>query len=170
MKLPFRHTCQLLETNLWQMKVSATSSNCLMAQDRQPPERLPRLQVRMRAIPRARPPPERRPWLDYRHIKWRRTQASGRRREYVRILRWFRCSHKMLTCPSHSAAYCASKAALVQFTKAVALDYAPHKIHCNAICPGCKSFLRQYGWDARISSDPFVLRNRSQDPDDEAYA
>ncbi|MDI1487078.1 MAG: hypothetical protein OHK93_006341 [Ramalina farinacea] len=28
------------------------------------------------------------------------------------------------------------KAAVVQFTKAVALDYAPHKIHCNAICPG----------------------------------
>ena len=35
------------------------------------------------------------------------------------------------------AAYCASKAGVVNFTKAVALDYAKHGIHCNALCPGC---------------------------------
>ena len=32
--------------------------------------------------------------------------------------------------------YCASKGAAVMLTKQVALDYAPDKIHCNALCPG----------------------------------
>ena len=36
------------------------------------------------------------------------------------------------------ASYCASKGAVSQLTRQVALDYAPDKIHCNAICPGCK--------------------------------
>ena len=32
--------------------------------------------------------------------------------------------------------YCASKGAVVMLTKQIALDYAPTKIHCNALCPG----------------------------------
>lgn len=32
--------------------------------------------------------------------------------------------------------YETSKAAVIQFTKTVAADWAPHKITCNAICPG----------------------------------
>lgn len=35
-------------------------------------------------------------------------------------------------CP----AYCASKGAVSNLTRQVALDYAKYKIHCNAICPG----------------------------------
>jgi NAD(P)-dependent dehydrogenase (short-subunit alcohol dehydrogenase family) len=33
-------------------------------------------------------------------------------------------------------AYCASKGAVVALTRQIALDYAPHRIACNAICPG----------------------------------
>ncbi|KAF2803405.1 putative 2-(R)-hydroxypropyl-CoM dehydrogenase [Mytilinidion resinicola] len=32
--------------------------------------------------------------------------------------------------------YCASKAACLNLSKSIALDYAADKIHCNAICPG----------------------------------
>ncbi|KAI3334158.1 NAD(P)-binding protein [Ustulina deusta] len=35
-----------------------------------------------------------------------------------------------------SPSYAASKAAVVNLTRQVALDYAEHKIHCNVICPG----------------------------------
>ncbi|RMZ88920.1 hypothetical protein DV736_g3848, partial [Chaetothyriales sp. CBS 134916] len=34
------------------------------------------------------------------------------------------------------ASYCASKGAVVNLTRQVAVDYAPHKIHVNAVCPG----------------------------------
>lgn len=35
-----------------------------------------------------------------------------------------------------SPPYSASKGAVIQTTKQVAIDYAKHRIHCNAICPG----------------------------------
>ncbi|KAI1328924.1 NAD(P)-binding protein [Xylariaceae sp. FL0255] len=41
-----------------------------------------------------------------------------------------------LTAGRFNISYAASKAAVVNMTKQVALDYAEHKIHCNAICPG----------------------------------
>jgi NAD(P)-dependent dehydrogenase (short-subunit alcohol dehydrogenase family) len=40
-----------------------------------------------------------------------------------------------VTLPGRSA-YSAAKAAILLFTKALALELAPHNIHVNAICPG----------------------------------
>ncbi|PYI00269.1 NAD(P)-binding protein, partial [Aspergillus sclerotiicarbonarius CBS 121057] len=34
------------------------------------------------------------------------------------------------------ASYCASKGAVSSLTRQVAVEYAKHRIHCNAICPG----------------------------------
>lgn len=43
-----------------------------------------------------------------------------------------------LQCSPHasSAAYCASKGAVLNLTHQIALDYAKDRIHCNALCPG----------------------------------
>lgn len=38
---------------------------------------------------------------------------------------------------SGTPAYAASKGAVIAMTRAVAMDYAPHLIHCNSILPGC---------------------------------
>ena len=35
-----------------------------------------------------------------------------------------------------TAAYCASKGAVLNLTRQIALDYAPDRIHVNALCPG----------------------------------
>jgi NAD(P)-dependent dehydrogenase (short-subunit alcohol dehydrogenase family) len=40
-----------------------------------------------------------------------------------------------------TASYAASKGAAVMLTRQVALDYGRDRIHCNALCPGCKSTL-----------------------------
>lgn len=37
-------------------------------------------------------------------------------------------------------AYCASKGAVTNLTRQISVDYAKDNIHCNAICPGRKSF------------------------------
>ena len=37
-----------------------------------------------------------------------------------------------------TAAYCASKGAVLNLTKQIAIDYAQDRIHCNALCPGCR--------------------------------
>jgi NAD(P)-dependent dehydrogenase (short-subunit alcohol dehydrogenase family) len=42
---------------------------------------------------------------------------------------------------SIKASYCASKGAVANLTRNVAMDYSSHLIHCNAICPGRECFL-----------------------------
>ena len=37
-----------------------------------------------------------------------------------------------------AGAYCASNGAVVLLTKQIAVEYGIDKIHCNALCPGCK--------------------------------
>jgi meso-butanediol dehydrogenase/(S,S)-butanediol dehydrogenase/diacetyl reductase len=41
-----------------------------------------------------------------------------------------------LRCLPGMPAYCSSKAGLIMLTKQVALDFGPHKIRCNVVCPG----------------------------------
>jgi NAD(P)-dependent dehydrogenase (short-subunit alcohol dehydrogenase family) len=41
-----------------------------------------------------------------------------------------------LRCLPEMAAYCASKAVLNMLTQQAALDYGPHKLRCNVVCPG----------------------------------
>jgi NAD(P)-dependent dehydrogenase (short-subunit alcohol dehydrogenase family) len=41
-----------------------------------------------------------------------------------------------IRCMPGSSAYGTSKAGLIHLTKAVALEYGPHKVRCNVVCPG----------------------------------
>ncbi|MBI5585001.1 MAG: SDR family oxidoreductase [Deltaproteobacteria bacterium] len=41
-----------------------------------------------------------------------------------------------LRCLPAMPAYAASKAGLIMLTQQVALDYGPHKVRCNVVCPG----------------------------------
>ncbi|KAK4555558.1 hypothetical protein LTR86_007311 [Recurvomyces mirabilis] len=58
-----------------------------------------------------------------------------------------------LVAYTNTPAYCASKGAVVQLTKQIAVDYGPHRIHCNALCPG---FLRTT-MTQNIQNDPEQL-------------
>jgi 3-oxoacyl-[acyl-carrier protein] reductase len=65
----------------------------------------------------------------------------------------------------HRATYAASKAAIVGFTKSLALDLAPHGITVNAVCPGpirtsraISTNRREYGDDLEVG-----FRERSKD-------
>jgi NAD(P)-dependent dehydrogenase (short-subunit alcohol dehydrogenase family) len=45
-------------------------------------------------------------------------------------------SRDSLTARANAAAYCASKAAVLQFTRSLALELAPRRIRANCVCPG----------------------------------
>jgi NAD(P)-dependent dehydrogenase (short-subunit alcohol dehydrogenase family) len=75
-------------------------------------------------------------------------------------------------------AYCASKAGLVMFAKALAVDLAPHEIRVNAICPGIiesplfrQTFDGVEDPDAELEAvlDRYLIR-RIGKPEDIAYA
>jgi NAD(P)-dependent dehydrogenase (short-subunit alcohol dehydrogenase family) len=75
-------------------------------------------------------------------------------------------------------AYCASKAGLVMFSKALAVDLAPHRIRVNAICPGIidtplfrRSFENAADPQAELRKilDRYVIKEAGQ-PSDIAYA
>ena len=55
-------------------------------------------------------------------------------RKWGRIVN-FGSTMAAVTLPGRSA-YSAAKAAILMFTKALALELAPHRVHVNAICPG----------------------------------
>lgn len=64
------------------------------------------------------------------------------------------------------SSYCASKAAVIQFTKSVALEYAPH-IRANAVCPGLietalvRSAFAEYAAQSGMSYDEVRDERRS---------
>lgn len=53
-----------------------------------------------------------------------------------------------------SPAYSASKAAMLSFTKSIAVEYGRYGIRANAICPGT---IRTPVWQERLDNDPNML-------------
>jgi 3-oxoacyl-[acyl-carrier protein] reductase len=67
-----------------------------------------------------------------------------------------------LTAWSHSAPYCATKAAVIQLAKVAAVEYARDRIRVNCVCPGTflsgiHSDLPQEAIDAIAARHPFGL-------------
>lgn len=72
------------------------------------------------------------------------------------------------------AVYSATKAAVIMFTKSIAIEYGQHKIRCNCVCPGTirSSFLQPYIEDekARRVLDAAQPLGRIGEPVDVASA
>ena len=60
------------------------------------------------------------------------------------------------------AAYCASKGAVVQLTRAMALDCAPHGITVNAVCPGAIDSPMLYSAYADVADKDSVRRRNEE--------
>ena len=58
----------------------------------------------------------------------------------------------------HDAAYCASKGAVLQLTRAIALDMAPRNIRANCVCPGVIDTPMAVGFVAQ-ADDPAAVRH-----------
>ena len=59
--------------------------------------------------------------------------GSARRRQDHQYRLGFRAWHPH---PKGAAAYCASKSAIIGLTRVIAKELGPHRVYCNAICPG----------------------------------
>lgn len=58
------------------------------------------------------------------------------------------------------ASYSASKGAIANLTRQVAVDYAPDRIHANALCPGCRCITRACPCDAdRVDTQTAIFRD-----------
>ena len=64
----------------------------------------------------------------------------------------FTASELALVGSPGSAAYCASKAALIGLARAMALDHAPQRIRVNCVCPGA-------------TDTPMLRRSMAREPD-----
>ena len=65
------------------------------------------------------------------------------------------------------SAYCAAKAAVIAFTRVLALELAPYRINVNAACPGdVDTDLQRWGWqlEAQVRGIPYeeVLRQATE--------
>ena len=100
--------------------------------EHQQSERFPRLQIRLCSVHEARAPfkwPQR---MDCQYIKHNGSGwADGLRRYALSAV-----YPQVLLTGLSTAAYCASKGAVTLLTKQIAVEYAKHKVHCNAVCPG----------------------------------
>jgi NAD(P)-dependent dehydrogenase (short-subunit alcohol dehydrogenase family) len=67
----------------------------------------------------------------------------------------------MLMSVMDVASYAASKGAVVNLTRQIGVDYARDKIHCNAICPGCKSLAYLSPLFFPLCSVPLELEGKS---------
>lgn len=100
--------------------------------EHQQSERFPRVQIRLCAIHEARTAfkwPQR---MDCQYVKHNGSGRADGLRRYILSAGY---PFVLLTCLP-VAAYCASKGAVTLLTKQIAVEYAKHKVHCNAVCPG----------------------------------
>jgi len=93
--------------------------------------------------------------------QWRKDNRSGNLINIASILG--------LRVSGQLPPYTASKAAVVQLTKSIALDYARHNIRCNAICPGYfeteinRDWLRSEGGLKQVKRVPFHRTGQMQE-------
>lgn len=65
------------------------------------------------------------------------------------------CSIAALVSVPYGATYCMTKGAVMQFTRATACEYAPDRIHVNAVNPGFADTAFLHGMKGRMGMDEF---------------